>query len=120
MSRTQVQLELMDKLKVHADQYDRHIKATYPAIEEIYTDLEVEDDQQRVELTAVMTKAFELWASALSELKGRQQAVRDHIQQLLSNIMAIKEELSADNPAADADLQRLQVGLSKPWGMLEG
>lgn len=109
MRSTQEQIELMDKLRVHADQYASRSKNSYMAMLDVWTDLEVGDDQQKEELEEVMSKALNCWSSAVSELKGRQQTVRDTIQRMLSSIMSIKEELGADNPAADADLQRLQV-----------
>jgi uncharacterized protein YaaN involved in tellurite resistance len=109
MRSTQEQIELMDKLRVHADQYASRSKNSYMAMLDVWTDLEVGDDQQKEELEEVMSKALTCWSSAVSELKGRQQTVRDTIQRMLSSIMSIKEELGADNPAADADLQRLQV-----------
>lgn len=101
----------MDRLRVHAEQYASKSKASYMAMQEVFDDLEVEDQEQRVELESVMSKSLGVWSAAVSELKGRQTAVRDHIQTLLSTIMTIKTELGADNPAADADLQRLQVGV---------
>lgn len=110
MRSTQEQLELMDRLRVHAEQYASQSKACYMAMQDVFDDLEVEDQEQRVELESVMSKSLGVWSAAVSELKGRQTAVRDHIQTLLSTIMTIKTELGADNPAADADLQRLQVG----------
>lgn len=108
MRSTQEQLELMDRLRVHAEQYASASKTSYMAMQEVFDDLEVEDQEQRVELESVMTKSLGIWSAAVGELKGRQAAVREHIQNLLSTIMTIKTELGADNPAADADLQRLQ------------
>lgn len=109
MPSTQDQIAMMDKLRVHTDQYAARSKNSYMAMLDVWTDLEVGDDQQKQELQEVMAKAMDCWASALSELKGRQQAVRDSIQRMLSDIMTIKEEMGSDNPAADADLMRLQV-----------
>jgi len=108
---TQGQIELMDKLRVHADQYASQSKANYMAMVDIYSDLEIDDDQQRQEVEDIMANAMSCWSSAVTELRARQQAVRDSIQCSLSNIMSIKEELGADNPAADADLQRLQASM---------
>lgn len=96
---------MMDKLRVHADQYARESKACYLALETVFADLEVDDDQQRHELGEIMSKALGVWHRAVGEAQSRQQAVRDNIQQLLSSIMTIKEELGADNPAADSNLQ---------------
>lgn len=109
MSSTQDQIAMMDKLRVHTDQYAARSKNSYMAMLDVWTDLEVGDDQQKQELQEVMSKALDCWGAAVSELKGRQQAVRDSIQRMLSDIMTIKEELGSDNPAADADLMRLQV-----------
>lgn len=99
----------MDKLRVHCDQYASQSKSTYKAVLEVLDDLEVPDDQQRHVIEDIMAQALNCWTSGLDGVKGQQQAVRDSIQRLLSKIMAIKQELGADNPAADADLQKLQV-----------
>jgi hypothetical protein len=109
MRNAQEQIALMDKLRVHCDQYASQSKSSYMTMLEVWSDLEVADDQQRHELEDIMSQALKCWSSALQGLQGRQQAVRDSIQRQLSNIMTIKEELGSDNPAADADLQRLQV-----------
>jgi hypothetical protein len=99
------QIEMMDKLRVHADQYARESKACYLALESVFADLEMHDDQQRHELDEIMAKARGVWTAAVAEAQARQQTVRNNIQQLLSDIMTIKEELGADNPAADSNLQ---------------
>lgn len=79
------------------------------AMVDVWADLEVDDDQQQQELQDIMADANGRWSAAVAHVKGRQQAVRDSIEQALQEIMTIKEELGSDNPAADAELQKLQV-----------
>lgn len=100
----------MDRLRVHAEQYSSQSKQTYIAMVDVFSDLEIPDDQQRQEVADVMTAALGAWKSALANLHARQQAVRDSIEAQLASIQSIKEELGAGGAGADAaDLQRLQV-----------
>lgn len=51
------------------------------------------------------------WTASVNSARAQQQQVRDSIQQLLAEMMDIKEALGGPaDPAAEEELARLQVG----------
>jgi len=63
-----------------------------------------------LQLESILSAASNAWIDAVASAKDQQQQVKDDIRQALAEMMEIKELLGADDPAAEAELVRLQVG----------
>lgn len=111
MSAAAVGLELLDDLHQHTADYPSTAKEAFLKLADVWADLETPCDQQQQELAGVLKAVRECWAGAVSSAHQQQQAVRDSIQQMLAEMMETKEALgAAADPAAEAELSRLQVG----------
>jgi uncharacterized protein YukE len=110
MSATAFGLELLDELHQHTEDYPSTAKKAFVELADVWADLETPCDQQQEELAGVLKAVRQCWAGAVSSAHQQQQAVRDSIQQMLAEMMETKEALgAAADPAAEAELSRLQV-----------
>lgn len=105
------EIELHDRVRVHSHEYSEHIKRAFVQLSEVWQDLETPADQQRKELDGTIQAALSTWTDTVARVKDQQQQVRGSIQQMLAQMMETKEALGAEDPAAEAELRRLQVSL---------
>eukprot|EP00775_Hariotina_reticulata_P001328 gene1328-1672_t len=61
-----------------------------------------------LQLESILSAASSTWTDAVASAKDQQQQVRNDIRQALAEMMEIKALLGADDPAAEAELARLQ------------
>lgn len=104
-----VDVELLDKVRVHGHEYTEHAKLAFVQLAEVWQDLETDPEQQAIDIDATCKAALETWTNAVGRAKDQQQQVRSSIQQMLANIMESKAALGADDLSAETELQRLQV-----------
>eukprot|EP00878_Enallax_costatus_P027660 GHUV01029802.1.p1 GENE.GHUV01029802.1~~GHUV01029802.1.p1 ORF type:complete len:632 (+),score=237.56 GHUV01029802.1:325-2220(+) len=99
---------LHDRVRVHAHEYSEHVKLAFVQLAEVWQDLETTAEQQKTDLESTFKAALNTWTDAVGRAKDQQQQVRSSIQQMLAQMMEAKEALGADDPSAEAELQRLQ------------
>jgi uncharacterized protein YukE len=110
LSAAAVSLELLDALHQHTADYPSVAKDAFLKLADVWADLETPCEDQQQDLAGVLKAVRECWAGAVSSAHQQQQAVRDSIQHMLAEMMEIKEALgAAADPAAEAELARLQV-----------
>jgi uncharacterized protein YukE len=110
LSAAAVSLELLDALHQHTADYSSVAKDAFLKLADVWADLETPCEDQQQDLAGVLKAVRECWAGAVSSAHHQQQAVRDSIQHMLAEMMEIKEALgTAADPAAEAELARLQV-----------
>ena len=99
----------------HVDTYSRARRACAQQLSSIFTDLELDTDEQRAELDQICTRAAGVWTQAVEEATCRRNELRQRIEDALREVQKIKLQLGDDAIQTEIDSEVAQLQVGRGW-----